>query len=130
MEMRNALGLITILLLFDAAVSFSSSPIVIQAKYGQSYPNITNASAEYVYLYPATNVSLNKTYSRLHNYAYLLLKLDNTCFFSDISGNCKDKDRKQRNAQFTIDSNSASDNGYFILADTPVSRKRRQFCSI
>ncbi|XP_029169765.1 SID1 transmembrane family member 1-like [Nylanderia fulva] len=58
MEMRNALGLITILLLFNAAVSFSPSPIVTQAKYGQSYPNIINASVEYVYLYPAANISL------------------------------------------------------------------------
>ncbi|CAL1681359.1 unnamed protein product [Lasius platythorax] len=57
MEMRNALGLITVLLLFEAAASISSSPIVIQADYGHNYPNTTNATVEYVYLYPAANIS-------------------------------------------------------------------------
>lgn len=60
MEMRNALGLITMLLLFDAATSILSSsafsPIVIQAEYNRSYQNTTNAAVEYVFLYPAANV--------------------------------------------------------------------------
>ncbi|GAB1859726.1 SID1 transmembrane family member 1 [Camponotus japonicus] len=62
MEMRNALGLITMLLLFNAATSILSSSafssIVIQAKYNQSYQNTTNATVEYVFLYSAANISL------------------------------------------------------------------------
>ncbi|EFN66381.1 SID1 transmembrane family member 1 [Camponotus floridanus] len=62
MEMRNTLGLITMLLLFDAATSILSSsafsPIVIQAKYERSYQRTTNATVEYVFLYPAANISL------------------------------------------------------------------------
>ncbi|XP_072758199.1 SID1 transmembrane family member 1 [Anoplolepis gracilipes] len=62
MEMRNALGLIIVLLLFNAAASISSSsafsPIVIRADYERSYQNTTNATVEYVFLYPAATISL------------------------------------------------------------------------
>ncbi|KAH0946843.1 hypothetical protein HN011_008569 [Eciton burchellii] len=62
METRNFLGLITLILLLDIsrASSLSSpfSPIIIQAKYEQNYEKITNATIEYVFLYPASNLAL------------------------------------------------------------------------
>lgn len=67
MELQNTLRLIIILLLFDvvpAAILPSStesfSPIVIRAKYEIPYHNITNSSSEYVFLYSASNVSLDE----------------------------------------------------------------------
>jgi len=65
METRNFLGLITLILLLDIsrASSLSSpfSPIIIQAKYEQNYEKITNATIEYVFLYPASNVIIYET---------------------------------------------------------------------
>ncbi|KAM0733918.1 SID1 transmembrane family member 1 [Formica fusca] len=62
MEMRNALELIIVLLLFDIAASISSpsafSPIVINADYDQPEKNITNSAVEYVFLYRAADISL------------------------------------------------------------------------
>jgi len=67
MEIRTTLWLIVILLLFDAAsatilssLSQAFSPIVIEAKYGISYQSFINSTIEYVYLYPASNVSLDE----------------------------------------------------------------------
>lgn len=60
MEMRNALGLIIVLLLFDIAASISLSsefsPIVIEADYNKPKTNITNSAVEYVFLYRAADV--------------------------------------------------------------------------
>lgn len=68
MEMQNTLRLIAILLLLDAARTVASSssfpsfsPIVIQAHYEQNYTYTINATVEYVFLYPASNVSPDKT---------------------------------------------------------------------
>ncbi|KYQ59051.1 SID1 transmembrane family member 1 [Trachymyrmex zeteki] len=63
MEMQNALKLITVLSLLDAirTVTISSpsfSPIVIEAKYEHTYNKTINATVEYVFLYPASNVTL------------------------------------------------------------------------
>ncbi|KAL6257470.1 hypothetical protein P5V15_011040 [Pogonomyrmex californicus] len=65
MEMQNILRLMAIFFLLNAAktvaLSFSSpsfSPIVIRAKYEDSYPKIINSTIEYVFLYPASNISL------------------------------------------------------------------------
>ncbi|KAL6432784.1 hypothetical protein ACFW04_006278 [Cataglyphis niger] len=62
MEMRNALGLIIVLLLFDIAASISLSsefsPIVIKADYNRPNKNITNSTVEYVFLYSAADISL------------------------------------------------------------------------
>lgn len=70
MEMRNALGLIIVLLLFDIAASISSafSPIVIKADYDRPNTNITNSTVEYVFLYRAADVIiLNESNFRSHN---------------------------------------------------------------
>ncbi|XP_011060637.1 PREDICTED: SID1 transmembrane family member 1-like isoform X2 [Acromyrmex echinatior] len=61
--MPNALKLITVLLLLDAvrAVNISSpsfSPIVVEAKYEHSYNETINSTVEYMFLYPASNVTL------------------------------------------------------------------------
>ncbi|KAG5331301.1 SIDT1 protein, partial [Acromyrmex heyeri] len=61
--MPNALKLITVLLLLDAvrAVNISSpsfSPIVIEAKYEHPYNKTINSTVEYMFLYPASNVTL------------------------------------------------------------------------
>ncbi|EGI61710.1 SID1 transmembrane family member 1, partial [Acromyrmex echinatior] len=62
-KMPNALKLITVLLLLDAvrAVNISSpsfSPIVVEAKYEHSYNETINSTVEYMFLYPASNVTL------------------------------------------------------------------------
>jgi len=71
METRNFLGLITLLLVLNilrvSSLSSPFSPIIIQAKYEQNYQKITNASIEYVFLYPASNVIIYET-----NYTYIL----------------------------------------------------------
>ncbi|XP_071555084.1 SID1 transmembrane family member 1 isoform X1 [Temnothorax nylanderi] len=65
MEMQYTLRLITLLLLLHTvrAVALSStspsfSPIVIQADYGINYTKTINATIEYVFLYPTSNISL------------------------------------------------------------------------
>ncbi|TGZ57665.1 SID1 transmembrane family member 1-like isoform X2 [Temnothorax curvispinosus] len=65
MEMQYTLRLITLLLLLHTvrAVTLSStspsfSPIVIQADYGINYTKTINATIEYVFLYPTSNISL------------------------------------------------------------------------
>lgn len=67
MKMRNALELIIVLLLFDIAASISSpsafSPIVIKADYNKPEKNITNSTAEYVFLYRAADVILDESNS-------------------------------------------------------------------
>jgi hypothetical protein len=52
-----------LLLDISRASSLSSpfSPIIIQAKYEQNYEKITNATIEYVFLYPASNVIIYET---------------------------------------------------------------------
>lgn len=77
MEMQNALKLITVLSLLDAirTVTISSpsfSPIVIEAKYEHTYNKTINATVEYVFLYPASNVSPDEINSLS---TYLLLTL-------------------------------------------------------
>lgn len=59
--------LITSLLLLEVArtvasspMSPSFSPIVIQAEYGTNYQKIINATNEYVFLYPASNVNADE----------------------------------------------------------------------
>lgn len=68
MGMQRTLKLIVLSLLLDAAravvsssTSPSFSPIVIRAEYEQNYRNTTNATVEYVFLYPASNVSSCET---------------------------------------------------------------------
>ncbi|XP_018401340.1 PREDICTED: SID1 transmembrane family member 1-like [Cyphomyrmex costatus] len=63
MEIQNTLRLITVLLFLDvrAMISLSSpsfSPIVIEANYEHTYNKTINATVEYVFLYPASNVTL------------------------------------------------------------------------
>jgi len=81
MEMQNTLRLIAILLFLVAAraVALSSSspsfsPIVIRAEYEQNYNKTINATVEYVFLYPASNVSPDETNSFIN--IFLLLIID------------------------------------------------------
>ncbi|XP_012233210.1 SID1 transmembrane family member 1 [Linepithema humile] len=76
MEMQNALRLIVTLLLFDvvpAAILPSStqsfSPIVVRAQYETSYQNTTNSTIEYVFLYPARDISLETARVRIESNA-------------------------------------------------------------
>ncbi|XP_012056983.1 PREDICTED: SID1 transmembrane family member 1-like [Atta cephalotes] len=59
--MQNALKLFIVLSLLDTVRTISSSsfsPIVVEAKYEHSYNETINSTVEYVFLYPASNVSL------------------------------------------------------------------------
>jgi len=74
--MQNALKLFTVLSLLNTVRTISSSsfsPIVVEAKYEHSYNETINSTVEYVFLYPASNVSL-KTNS-LSKYLLLTLLL-------------------------------------------------------
>jgi len=74
--MQNALKLFTVLSLLNTVSTISSSsfsPIVVEAKYEHSYNETINSTVEYVFLYPASNVSL-KTNS-LSKYLLLTLLL-------------------------------------------------------
>jgi len=75
--MQNALKLFTVLSLLNTVRTISSSsfsPIVVEAKYEHSYNETINSTVEYVFLYPASNVSLKKTNS-LNKYLLLTLLL-------------------------------------------------------
>ena len=80
-ETRIVSSLIVILLLLDAARNMTSSfstpsfsPIVIQGEYGpnNTYKKRINAMVEYVFLYPASNVSSDKTKSFTRMFTLLI----------------------------------------------------------